>query len=135
VNIWIKNRKRSISSWKCKIESILFNTKDTSFLKKNGFYKRNADDILVSKVIHNSYNVENFLTLNSGSNDGVKQDMGVINDLGIVGIVDNTSPKFATVVSILNVKSQINAKIKKSLWFLVWNGKALDLCSWLMFQD
>jgi rod shape-determining protein MreC len=45
--------------------------------------------------------------------------MGVINDLGIVGIVDNTSPKFATVVSILNVKSQINAKLKiKSLWFL-----------------
>ena len=86
-----------------------------------------ADDILVSKVIHNSYNVhENFLTLNSGSNDGVKQDMGVINDLGIIGIVDNTSPKFATVVSILNVKSQINAKIKKSNHFgsLVWNGKS-----------
>jgi rod shape-determining protein MreC len=57
--------------------------------------------------------------------------MGVINDLGIVGIVDNTSPKFATVVSILNVKSQINAKIKKSNHFgsLVWNGKARDLCS------
>jgi hypothetical protein len=30
--------------------------------------------------------------------------MGVINDLGIVGIVDNTSPKFAT-VSILNVSA------------------------------
>jgi rod shape-determining protein MreC len=45
-----------------------------------------ADDILVSKVIHNSYNVhENFLT-ELGSNDGVKQDIGVINDLGIVGI-------------------------------------------------
>ena len=51
--------------------------------------------------------------------------MGVINSLGIVGIIDNTSPKYATVVSILNVKSQINAKIKKSNHFgsLVWNAK------------
>jgi rod shape-determining protein MreC len=39
--------------------------------------------------------------------------MGVINSLGIVGI-ENTSPNYATVISILNKKSQINAKIKKS---------------------
>ena len=52
--------------------------------------------------------------------------MGVINSLGIVGIIDNTSPKYATVVSILNVKSQINAKIKKSNHFgsLIWDGKS-----------
>jgi rod shape-determining protein MreC len=51
--------------------------------------------------------------------------MGVINSLGIVGIVDRTSPKYSTVVSILNTKSQINAKIKKSNHFgsLTWNGK------------
>ena len=52
--------------------------------------------------------------------------MGVINSLGIVGIVDNTSPKYATVVSILNIKSQINAKLKKSNHFgsLSWDGKS-----------
>jgi rod shape-determining protein MreC len=46
--------------------------------------------------------------------------------LGIVGIVDNTSPKYATVISILNKKSQINAKVKKSNHFgsLIWNGKS-----------
>jgi rod shape-determining protein MreC len=52
--------------------------------------------------------------------------MGVINSLGIVGLVDNTSAHYATVISILNKKSQINAKIKKSNHFgsLVWNGKS-----------
>ncbi|MFM2010428.1 MAG: hypothetical protein RLZZ479_819 [Bacteroidota bacterium] len=52
--------------------------------------------------------------------------MGVINSLGIVGIVDNTSPRYATVISILNKKSQINAKVKKSNHFgsLIWNGKS-----------
>ena len=51
--------------------------------------------------------------------------MGVINSLGIVGIIDKTSPKYATVISILNVKSQINAKIKKTNHFgsLIWDGK------------
>jgi rod shape-determining protein MreC len=38
---------------------------------------------VVSKVIHNSYNVhENYLTLNSGALQ--ESDMGVINNLGLV---------------------------------------------------
>ena len=84
-------------------------------------------DIIVSKVIHNSYNVyENYLTLNSGQLQGVKPDMGVVNSLGIVGIIDNTSPHYSTVISILNKKSLINAKIKKSNHFgsLIWDGKS-----------
>jgi rod shape-determining protein MreC len=124
----LRTENEALALENARLKSLLFNTKDSSFLKRLDSVKGiPADDILVSKVIHNSYNVhENFLTVNSGSNDGVKQDMGVINNLGIVGIVDNTSPKFATVVSILNVKSQINAKIKKSNHFgsLVWNGKS-----------
>jgi rod shape-determining protein MreC len=62
--------------------------------------------------------------------------MGVINSLGIVGI-ENTSPNYATVISILNKKSQINAKIKKSNHFgsLIWNGKIPDSFNWSMYQD
>jgi rod shape-determining protein MreC len=76
-------------------------------------------------VIHNSYNVhENYLTLNSGALQG-ESDMGVINNLGLVGIIENTSPRYSTVISILNVKSRINAKIKKSNHFgSLWNGKS-----------
>ena len=69
---------------------------------------------------------ENYLTLNSGEEQGVKSDMGVINSLGIIGVIDNTSPRYATVISILNVKFRLNAKIKKSNHFgsLIWNGKS-----------
>ena len=51
--------------------------------------------------------------------------MGVINSAGIIGIVDKVSPNYATVISILNIQSKINAKIKKSNHFgsLIWNGK------------
>lgn len=111
-----------------RLKSLLFNKEDTTKPALPDSIKGvKPSDIIVSKVIHNSYNThENYITLNSGSNEGVKQDMGVINSLGIVGVVDNTSPNYSTVVSILNMKSHINAKIKKSNHFgsLTWNGKS-----------
>ncbi|UWY29681.1 rod shape-determining protein MreC [Flavobacterium sp. TR2] len=111
-----------------RLKSLLFNKEDTSKLPLPDTIKGvKPADIIVSKVIHNTYSThENFLTLNSGSNEGVKPDMGVINSLGIVGIVDDTSPRYSTVVSILNMKSQINAKLKKSNHFgsLTWDGKS-----------
>ena len=109
------------------LKSLLFKTQDTSKAPNLDSIKGVLpEDMIVSKVIHNSFNVyENFLTLNSGAKQGVKPDMGVINSLGIVGIIDNVSTNYATVISILNIKSQINAKIKNSNHFgtLNWDGK------------
>jgi len=109
-----------------RLKSLLFNKEDTTKVPLADSVKGvKPADIIVSKVIHNSYSThENFITLNSGTNEGVKQDMGVINSLGIIGIIDNTSPRYSTVVSILNMKSRINAKLKKSNHFgsLTWDG-------------
>jgi rod shape-determining protein MreC len=124
----LKTQNEALALENAKLKSLLFSKKDTTAVKKLDSLKGvKPDDIVVSKVIHNSYNVyENYLTLNSGEIDGVKPDMGVINDLGIVGIIENTSPKYSTVISILNKRTQINAKIKKSNHFgsLNWNGKS-----------
>ena len=126
LNLKIENDALSLEN--AKLKSMLFNLKDSSDIKRLDSIKGvKPEDLLVSKVIRNSYNVhENYLTLNSGELQGVKSDMGVINSLGIVGIIDNTSPKYSTVISILNKKSQINAKIKKSNHFgsLIWDGKS-----------
>lgn len=111
-----------------RLKSLLFNQKDTTKLPQiDSIRGVKKIDIIVSKVIHNSYSIqENFITINNGAASGIKPNMGVINSAGIVGIVDNTSKNFATVISILNVNSKINAKIKKSNHFgsLVWNGKS-----------
>ena len=124
----LKTQNDALALENAKLKSLLFNRKDTTIIKKLDSIKGvKPDNIVVSKVIHNSYSVhENYLTLNSGELQGVKPDMGVINSLGIVGIVENTSPNYSTVISILNKKSQINAKIKKSNHFgsLIWNGKS-----------
>ena len=124
----LKTQNEELAIENAKLKSLLFNAKDTTTASRLDSLKGvKLEDIIVSKVIHNSYNVyENYLTINSGERNGVKPDMGVINDKGIVGIIENTSPKYATVISILNKRTQINAKIKKSDHFgsLNWNGKS-----------
>lgn len=124
----LRTRNEMLAQENAKLRSLLFDIKDTASIPKLDSIKGlHPTDIIVSKVIHNSFNAhENYLTLNSGSLHGVKSDMGVINSLGIVGIIDNTSANYSTVVSILNIKSQINAKLKKSNHFgsLGWNGKS-----------
>jgi rod shape-determining protein MreC len=124
----LRTQNEILANENAKLRSFILDLKDTSVISKLDSVKGMRDtDIIVSKVIHNSFSShENFLTLNSGSKQGVKSDMGVVNSLGIVGIIDDVSPNYSTVVSILNVKSQINAKLKKSNHFgsLVWDGKS-----------
>lgn len=124
----LRTQNDALAQENAKLRSLLFDIKDTASIPKLDSIKGlKPTDIIVSKVIHNSFNsYENYLTLNSGSLKGVQPDMGVINSLGIVGIIDNISANYATVVSILNTKSHINAKLKKSDHFgsLSWNGKS-----------
>ena len=79
-----------------------------------------------AKVIRITTNqVQNYITLNKGSIDGIKPDMGVISDNGVVGIVEAVSNHFSKVIPILHPKSTIISRFKKSNYYgpLVWDGK------------
>jgi rod shape-determining protein MreC len=68
-----------------------------------------------AKVINNSTNkLQNYITLNKGSNDGIRPDMGVISDEGVVGIVKTVNDKFAVVIPALNPKLEISCKFKRT---------------------
>ena len=112
-----------------RLKSILFNTtkdnlkeqyKDSSLI--NASYKLTA-----AHVYKNSFSAtNNYLTINKGKRDSIKQDYGVITSKGIVGIIDNTSKKYARVMSVLNTNIRVNAQLKKTNHFgtLKWNGKS-----------
>ncbi len=92
---------------------------DSSTLKNYKLHK--------ASIINNSYSkLKNYLTLDIGANNSVKEDMGVVTSQGIVGIINNTSNNYSTVQSVLNTLSKINAKLKKTNHFgtLVWNGES-----------
>jgi rod shape-determining protein MreC len=124
----LKIQNEELAKENARLKSLLFNQKDSTKIQEiDSIFGVKKINIIESKVIKNSYSVhENYLTLNSGAKQGVKRDMGVINSLGIVGVIENTSTNYSTVLSILNTnKLKFNAKIKKSGHFgsLTWNGK------------
>lgn len=69
-----------------------------------------------AKVVYNSVNREsNYLQLNRGAAQGVRDNMVVINSAGeAVGVVVNTSANFSQVMSLLHVKSRVTAALKKT---------------------
>lgn len=79
-----------------------------------------------AKVINCSTNkLQNYITIDRGSKDGIKPDMGVVNNDGVVGIVKNVSDNFAVVIPILNPKLEISCRLKRNNYIgaLMWNGE------------
>jgi len=81
---------------------------------------------LPAKVVGNSVNqLNNYLQLHRGSQQGVSADLGVtdINN-SVVGTVVDVSKNYAVVMSLLHRLSNISAKLKKSgeTGSVIWDG-------------
>lgn len=84
---------------------------------------------LTAKVINNSIRQKNnYLTINRGYRDGIRKGMGVIGPNGVVGIVLNVSPKFATIQSLLHADTRISANLlsSKAIGSLVWGSSNVN---------
>jgi rod shape-determining protein MreC len=81
-----------------------------------------------AEVVSNSVNSErNYIQINRGSKQGIRDNMAVLNsDLSLVGIVVNTSDNFSQVMSLLHVKNNVNAIMKRSgnAGTISWDGKS-----------
>ena len=100
-------------------------TSDSTGLERMKSDALKGYDIYRANVINNSLtHVDNYITLDKGENDGIRSEMGVINGSGVVGIVYHTSANYSVVIPILNSKSTISCKIKRSDYFgfLKWDG-------------
>ena len=85
-----------------------------------------------ANVLNNSTNRRNnYLTLDKGTKQGIKQDMAVITSNGIVGSVKDVSDNFCTVMSMLHSKTIISSKIKKDGSFgpLSWDGADFSIAT------
>lgn len=81
--------------------------------------------IFKANVIKNSLNkADNYITLDRGTTEGIRPEMGVVGANGVVGIVYKTSPHYSLVIPLLNSKSSISCKIVGSDYFgyLKWEG-------------
>lgn len=79
-----------------------------------------------AKVIKNEIRkVDNYITLDIGTKDGVKPGMGVFNDDGIVGRVKSCSKNYSTVISFLHTNTKTSSVLAKNdeLCTAVWPGE------------
>ncbi|WP_192821936.1 rod shape-determining protein MreC [Rufibacter sp. LB8] len=71
-----------------------------------------------ARVINNSVRrLNNHLTLNVGSEAGVRPGMGVLTSKGVVGRVKSVSKHYATVTSLLHSQTLISVKLKRNRSF------------------
>ena len=102
-----------------------------------GFYYNTA------RVVNNSTNrVNNYLTIDKGTLQGVKDQMGVFNNRGVIGVTYTSSDNFTVVMPLLNSKSIISCKVKdNTLCTLKWDGKdtrysyLIDLPRYELFEQ
>lgn len=113
--------------------------KNATLIAELHLFKNSADSVFIpldsafmvdfqfkgAKVINNSIRLsQNFITLNKGSLQGLKEGMGVFNEDGVVGRVKGVSADFATVISLLHTDLLISSKIESSGVFgsTKWDG-------------
>jgi rod shape-determining protein MreC len=99
--------------------------KDSILYDTAGHYRRYL--FRAATVVYNTINGQkNYIQINRGANQGIKDNMAVIGSEGsVVGVVVNVSPNFSQVMSLLHVQSTVSVALKKSGDFgtIEWDGK------------
>lgn len=82
-------------------------------------------NIIEAEVINNSVRkTKNYITINKGMKDGIKEGMGVISNFGVIGKVKYVSENFSTIISLLNTSFFVSSLIQESntLSSVNWEG-------------
>lgn len=80
-------------------------------------------DYVLGTVLNNSTgHPRNYFTINKGEADGIRKGMGVVDQNGIVGVVNVTGKHTARVISLLNTTQHISVRLKNTdiVGSLVW---------------
>ena len=100
-------------------------TADSSWFQKHETAHLSQYALIPAKVVSNSiHKKDNLITIDKGSADGVKTDMGVACGNGVVGVVYLTSEHYSVVLPTLNHLSHISVTIRHRGYFgyLTWDG-------------
>ena len=83
-------------------------------------------EFISAQVINSSFTyLNNYITINRGSNHGIRKGMGIINSQGVIGKIQNVSKNFATAIPLIHTRGNITGRIQTSKHFgtVSWDGK------------
>lgn len=123
----LKTDNEALSEENVALKNLLFsgslNTNTLSYI--NDSLPQNEYFFLSAHVVDNSVHRRmNYITIDKGKKQGIREEMGVVSPRGLVGLVKGTTNNYAVVTPILNTQLFISAKIGKSGHFgsLNWDG-------------
>jgi rod shape-determining protein MreC len=94
-------------------------------IRMNDSTSKQAYTYIPAKIINISTNrINNYITINKGSLQGITKGMGVISTDGIVGIVKDVSSHFSVIISLLNKDFKASGRVGKEgfIGTVLWNG-------------
>ena len=105
-------------------------------LKINDFKITSELNLVVSKVmLRDIYEFSNNLTINKGSNDGIKEGNAVITDKGLIGVISKVNKESSVVELITNKSSNISVRIGSSYGILNMQDNSLIVSDLSMYDD
>lgn len=90
----------------------------------NNDFRNRFDYVAAGVINNNTRHPRNFFTINKGLEDGVLPGMGVVDQNGVVGIVNVASKHTARIISLLNETQHFSVKLKDTNYIgsLSWKG-------------
>jgi len=79
-----------------------------------------------ARVISNSFNRKyNYFIIDKGRAHGVRPDQGVVSTKGVVGIITEVTKNYSSAISLINLNTQISARLKNTLEIgrIIWEGE------------
>jgi rod shape-determining protein MreC len=103
--------------------------RNTIFIEDTVF--QNQYKFIAARVVNNTFDKRNnYMTIDIGSNHGIKKGMGVLSSKGIVGIIHIVGTQFSVVKTILSKNINIDVSLAKNGAFglLKWDGINPKVC-------
>lgn len=113
--------QNQVFNLKTRISELRTQLEDTSSVARD---EDRFDFISASVINNNTRHPRNYFTINRGTDNGIQPGMGVVDQNGVVGIVNVAGKNMSRVISLLNETQHFSVKIKGTSFIgsLVWKG-------------
>lgn len=113
--------QNQVFNLKTKISELRTMLEDTTSVARE---EDRFDFISASVINNNTRHPRNYFTINRGTDNGIQPGMGVVDQNGVVGIVNVAGKNMSRVISLLNETQHFSVKIKGTSFIgsLVWKG-------------
>ncbi len=129
----LKSINESLQATNAELQNQVLNLKsqlaELKSVRDDSLFNKNARDrfgyVTAVVVNNNTRHPKNFFTINRGRHDGIAPGMGVVDQNGIVGIVNVTGDHMSRVISLLNETQRFSVKLKDTNFIgsMTWRGK------------